>query len=312
MIIRGEFDSYFDGIERVFPMISLLKREDKIVWTFRKQYPPKVVFYDTRYNKFVKQVSYHVKYKPFLIPIGVEVIPSEHNVYENGKGGVISLKNMSLNEPQKGTLETDVKVCWGPVVDTQMKNYNKVVVESGSTLSSQNFGYLNKNGNYNYNSGHIPSPFNEDFSRNVNYSDTAGTAYNALSDFQGKGNTAILINTRGVKDYEIWTPSNTVNDYPAASVCHMYYTEGTKQGDWYLPSAGELGYLMPFWDEVKKCFAVIQKYYGEEKGIMVLDGAGLWTSSENAAKNARYVETNNGLGYSDKTTNYTVRAFIQI
>ena len=45
---------------------------------------------------------------------------------------------------------------------------------------------------------------------------------------------------------------------------------------------------------------------------MVLDGDALWTSSENAAKNARYVETNNGLGYSDKNSNYRVRAFIQI
>ena len=69
---------------------------------------------------------------------------------------------------------------------------------------------------------------------------------------------------------------------------------------------------MVFWDEVQRCFDVIRQYYGEESAVNPLNGDALWTSTENQAKNARYVETNNGLGYSDKTTSYRVRAFIQI
>lgn len=36
---------------------------------------------------------------------------------------------------------------------------------------------------------------------------------------------------------------------------------------------------------------------------------GYWTSTENATKNARYVHMSNGVGYSNKDINYSVRAF---
>lgn len=35
----------------------------------------------------------------------------------------------------------------------------------------------------------------------------------------------------------------TTNNYPAGWCCWRYHTEGTNQGDWYMPSGGELSYI---------------------------------------------------------------------
>lgn len=315
-IDNTEHNEYYEIVEKIYPNVSYLKDSNYVMYMEKPiPSPIKCVFYDSATNEFVKIYSGNVRYVDSYTPIGVEIIPPYHDIYGNGKGGVISLKYMDNNNPTIGTLSTDVKMCWGPNVDEpNLFNGSRVVVlTSDGSLSVQNFGYLIKNGSYNYGSGHIPNPYNEDKSRNPQYYSRKETGNNALSDFKGKQNTQYLVNTRGVKDYSTWKPSSTaIKDYPAASVCNMYSTIGTYQGDWYLPSAGELGYLMVFWDEVQRCFDVIRQYYGEESAVNPLNGDGLWTSTENQAKNARYVETNNGLGYSDKTTNYRIRAFIQI
>ena len=68
--------------------------------------------------------------------------------------------------------------------------------------------------------------------------------YGALADMDGRGNTDKILAARGEKDYSTWKPDITVvSDYPAVSACDIYSTDGTKQGDWYLPSIGELGYV---------------------------------------------------------------------
>lgn len=93
-----------------------------------------------------------------------------------------------------------------------------------------------------------PSAYLTDESRNPGYYQTSppSSASNALADFDGIGNTAKIIAQRGSKDYSTWTPTPDMEgDYPAASCCNMFYTNGTKQGDWYLPAYGELAYILP-------------------------------------------------------------------
>jgi hypothetical protein len=43
----------------------------------------------------------------------------------------------------------------------------------------------------------------------------------------------------------------------------------------------------------------------------MVDENGYWTSTENAGKNARYVHMSNGVGYANKNSNYSVRAFLK-
>ena len=95
-----------------------------------------------------------------------------------------------------------------------------------------------------YNNTYLPapSPYLTDGSKNTlyaykfpYYSDDG----NFLSDFNGINNTSILLSTMG----STWKTSTTIYDQSAPQCCWRYHTVGTKQGDWYLPAAGELGYL---------------------------------------------------------------------
>ena len=92
----------------------------------------------------------------------------------------------------------------------------------------------------------------------------------------------------------------------------MFYTNGTSQGEWYLPAMGEIGYLMPKWSEILGTISMINELYGNIASIIV-DGDCYWSSTEYSGVNMRYVHTSNGAGHSDKSTAaYYVRAFINL
>ena len=161
---------------------------------------------------------------------------------------------------------------------------------------------------------HIPSPYSGD-SRNPLYYDTATvTTANCLSDFDGVGNTDKIITQRGTKDYNSWNPTyNAESDYPAASCCDMFYTEGTKQGDWYLPACGELSYMIPRFNAICTSIAALIAAYGSEVGVQLSSNGGYWSSSEYSSGYARYVLTYSGYVYDYcKSSDYYVRAFLRV
>lgn len=84
-----------------------------------------------------------------------------------------------------------------------------------------------------------PSPYLSDGTKNSLYF----TEGQALSDMDGASNTDILVNLSAIKTQTSGEFENIQENYPAAMACHMYHTDGTNQGDWYLPAMGELGYL---------------------------------------------------------------------
>lgn len=246
-------------------------------------------------------------------PIGIVAIPGSHEIYGENTCSIISLTEMCASSPTTGSVDSTSTLSWGPQADVgTLKNFNVVVVMNGTTLSTNGFGYLSKNGKYASTTLCIPDPYNEDMSRNPDYYNTSISAYNAMSDFNGKSNTKAIITLRGTKDYGTWKPTyNTANDYPAASCCDMFYTEGTNQGDWYLPSAGEWGYVTSKWDKIRNSFNIINEAYGNIS-IAPLDNSSYWTSTDHNAKNARYVHTNNGMGHTTKTTAQRARAMLII
>lgn len=111
---------------------------------------------------------------------------------------------------------------------------------------------------------HIPSPFNADGTFNTIYSATSysgGSINNALSDFDGKSNTATLVALGA--------------NYKVSVACSRYSTEGTSAGDWYLPAMGELAYIMPR-------FKVIQNSLTKlgSKALALNDRGYYWSSTE--------------------------------
>ena len=211
------------------------------------------------------------------VPIGIVVVPAEHNVYGDGTCGVMSLHFMSTETPDTGS-GLYQNVCWGDdSVDTSLTNYthynslgnsevpSSTIIEARNdnngvlptdaisedctqVLSLDGVAWYNINQFFqNQQEYLIPSPFNADGSRNEAYYTTVYSTANAFSDFDGVGNTKILTDLATTQSD--WKTASTITNsssnryYPAACCCWRYHTKGTNQGSWYLPSIGEMGYM---------------------------------------------------------------------
>jgi hypothetical protein len=76
-------------------------------------------------------------------------------------------------------------------------------------------------------------------------------------------------------------------DYVAANAC-WNYKDGASNLQWYLPSMGELGYLMPRFNEINNVI--------EALGGVAVDGRyNFWSSSEGSSNYAFFLNT--GTGY---------------
>ena len=200
------------------------------------------------------------------VPIGVVVVPGIHDVYGDGSCGVMSLKAMSCVSPDSGSTSYQEMYWGGYGDDISLPNLTQVPTgntsngiptgsKSSACLPSDQFiasGDVqcahDTDAYYRYSSNTpIPSPYLTDGSRNPGYYQTSSpsSSSNALADFDGIGNSQVLWDlATSQSDWK--TASSITNNsssgyYPPACCCWRYHTEGTSQGDWYLPACGELG-----------------------------------------------------------------------
>lgn len=264
-------------------------------------------------------------------PIGVVVVPGSHNVYGDGSCGVMSLKPMSCNTPSTGGT-SEQSMSWGvPGNDISLPNLSQVPTgntsngiptgqASGAHLPSDKFSGTqcahDTDAYYYRYTPYIPSPYLTDGSRNPGYYQTSSpsSSNNALADFDGIGNTEKIIARRGTKDYNSWKPNRTTPaDYPAASCCDMFHTEGTSQGDWYLPACGELGYIMPPFNKINNVIDEMRTAYGSSVGVKLSTSTHYQSSTEYSSDTARNVDTSVGdVTDSYKSSNLYVRAWLRV
>lgn len=264
-------------------------------------------------------------------PIGIVVIPASHDVYGDGSCGVMSLKEMNCDTPSTGGT-SEQSMDWG-IYGTDisaLSNLDQVPTgntSNGIPTGQTSYAYLpsdkfsgtqcaHDTDAFYYSSSYIPSPYLTDGSRNPGYYQTSSpsSSSNAMSDFDGIGNTEKIITQRGTKDYNSWTPDRTTEaDYPAASCCDMFHTEGTSQGDWYLPACGELGYIMPPFNKINQAITNIRTAYGSSVGVELYTNLDYWSSTEYSSNYVRNVYTYNGyVGNINKLNSHYVRAFLKV
>lgn len=275
-----------------------------------------------------------------FVPVGVVVIPASHDVYNTGECAIISLDAMHYNYPDTGS--DNEKLSWGgrgldidnltnyvqlPLIDTNLQS-NDIIggLEDAAYMPSSKFtdikpvkgngldanaGYFK--GEYSVEFKTIPSPYVENGQKNASYS-TQTVDANALSDFNGKLNTEVVLKNATAQGD--WKTALTIENktgagfYPVACCCWRYTTLGTSQGDWYLPALGELGYLMARFDEVQKGIQTVKDTYNV--GYTMREDKSMWSSTEFSDTKVRYIDTEDGrVGTTDKAYSLYARAFLR-
>lgn len=262
------------------------------------------------------------------VPIGVVVVPGSHNHYADGKCAIMSLNEMNCNTPQQGVNSAQT-MYWGDsnVDIASLPNLNQVpyVGSNGNVgadvIGETDYAFLPSDHSsftavansydtktkyyYNDSDKYIPSPYNNDGTFNPNYSLTTSpsSTANCLADFDGYNNTKKIIEVRGSKDYSTWKPGyNNVANYPAASCCDMYSTYGTNQGEWYLPSVGELGYAVVRQQAINDTISKLISAGVTNASTISLSF--YWSSSEYSSYYARNINFFSGLVNYNGNKNY--------
>lgn len=299
-----------------------------------------ILFYDKK-NKYIflikeKNISYFTD-NTLYQPIGIVVVPGTHNIYGDNTCSIMSLVNMRYDTPYKGGEEQNI--CFGnryTSVD-ELVNYNEYIITddndpqtlSVNTSSNLPTDYFNENGinclhntNAYYNENYTnktPSPYLTNDKRNYDYSNTSISPLNALSDFNGKNNTNILTNDIYTSGQTTWKTDDTIiNDYgnglsPAACCCRKYKTNGTESGDWYMPSLGELGYIISKLNKINEVLSKLKEIFPSEEIYLLNNKYYYWSSTEQADQRAHYISTENGaIGSSGKGGSIIVRSLLNI
>jgi hypothetical protein len=255
--------------------------------------PPKL------YDYLYEDLSYGAK-DTTKTAIGVCVIPG--GVLQDGKARFMSLNGMTLTSPNAGG--SDTYIYWGGVGSDipTLTNFQTVVTGDTTAAGTNGYGYVPKNGSYS-STPHIPSP--------IDYFSAYSSA-GATSDLDGKVNTEKILAVDNAASTAWQTAASITNDYstatvhPAAQCCWRFNPGSTNQGDWYLPSIGELAFIMPNFND-------LQAAISDVSGVQ-LDGGNLyWSSTEYLGNRAWRVNSSNGdvRNYVKNDGTY-VRAFLAL
>ena len=136
--------------------------------------------------------------------------------------------------------------------------------------------YLYVNGEYVFNEGV--------------YNGCVDNQVSMLSDMDGLANTTIINDS----------------DHPAAQYCTAYSTNGTTQGDWYLPAIGEVAFILARFDTIQNA---ISKVSGNPFG----NSEAFWSSTQYSVQEAQIASSMQGSIERDyKTSNCYVIPFIRL
>ena len=297
----SEFDVFKTSDKWATPHVSYIVEANNV--NFQPYVPPPILLGDIAYwdGSNVKTISSDKWNTSLGTPVGVVVIPE--GMLPDGKPRIVSLKFVNADGTPSDSRQG---LTWGGYgTDTSLTNYYRLPTtdNAGSTstgissygyLPSDNFtgatSYVDPAAKYDDTSNLIPSPYLGDNSTlNPEYSKVMPEYNNPLSDFNGLTNTQTLVGLG--------------TGYQAANACWNYTGGVSGTGlQWYLPAAGELGFLMPR-------FKAINAAITTAGGVV---GSGyFWSSSEYSPEYVYCLYTSYGFmdSYRKSVTSYYVRPF---
>lgn len=232
-------------------------------------------------------------------PIGVVVVPKSHNIYNNAKYGIMSLVDMDANHPDIGGLNP-AKMQWGD------NNYDQRLVKQYLTLSyaSRDQTILDHPWGYTSNTIYMSSDYLLTSDREIILNPfDIGTAYikdyyYGLSPYpnstayieqyrnetlSGKKNTELILRSNtGLPTWKVdaTLPTNRAdNYYPVFSCVHRFGTSGIDQGDWYLPTIMELGYVAARYKTIDTTLTKLKEAYTDSEISPLVNSRTLWSST---------------------------------
>lgn len=287
-----EYDQFKSGSEFVLPNVSYVENSDVVM--YGPYVAPPAAVGDVAYwdGSKVKTCTLGSYDSSMGTAVGVVVIPE--NFLPDGKARMIALKQS--NNKTWGGYGTDI---------SDLVNYNRVPItdNAGSTTTGSNVNghlpsdrftgsqsFVDPMAKYGNTSNLIPSPYLSDGTLNPEYMKTIEGYNNALSDFNGKGNTDILVGLG--------------SDYVAANHAKDYTIDGVSSINWYLPACGELGVMIARLGSINAVISTLG-------GVAVPTDYILWSSSEYNKSYAYGVLAYNGsVSYNNmKSNNTRVRYF---
>ena len=181
---------------------------------------------------------------------------------------------------------------------------------------TKNQGYYNDYTNYYY----IPSPYDKNMNKNPIFFTENPTSENpsCLINMDGKGETAKILAQLAINiGNEDWKQSETIinatgsTSAPAAQCCWMYITVGTEQGDWYLPTIGELAYVCARQKAINASITQINSVLGNTDAKTLTTTDYHWSSSCPSSSSALDLSFRSGHFYNARrySLNYYVRSF---
>lgn len=173
----------------------------------------------------------------------------------------------------------------------------------------------------------IPSPYTQNMMKNpIFYTENPTSSQPSLIiDMDGKEKSEKIINQLAVNlGNEDWKTGDTIPsttsetlDYsmicPPVQCCWMYSTVGTNQGDWYLPSIGELSYLVARKIAIQNSINQIQLFI-KNIAIDFSYNEIVSSSSYNNITILSVLQQNGNMNPRNRNsvTNYAVRAYMKI
>ena len=291
-----------------------------------------VCFYDNEnYNKIIvpyTQISADEYPLERYTPIGIVAVPSSHT--DDGRPRIVSLAAMSYDTPDSGSVTSHQFIRWGEwnytVTDLPIKNqypYLSDLSEDGSVIYNTDYCYLPSDnfsgrtenplnsleGFYGNFSNLMCSPYKEDGSKEERYFDISNTS-NVLADFDGKSNTEKILAVDN-SDSTSWQTATTIDNtegtnqyvHPAAQACWRYYTDDTKQGDWYLPSMGEFGYVICKRKTINDSITLLNESYEQTLGVNN-DNITTWISTLYSSSSSAYYGGSISGFFTEQSKNY--------